>query len=553
MANAFPTLKGQNTNWKGGNDSANTASKATDSIPTIEIKLNSSISSKVRQCLAILQVPSNIDESKPAALADKAARKSKIVALKAVHPSAGSKTITVAEIVKRCIAEGDGKGGKGTWWQYTKLESQLIEWPPKKYKKEEEPRKEEEEKEVEVAAQNANKRKQHVVEERAAKRPKLDSTQRDTGAQRSAHVGETPAAWATSSQPTQKPIPKRLDTTGNVEDGQDEMETDEIPQQLRDSTPVRHTTTLPPSSASSMGKPTHLASSSPGPMSEDRPSHLLPSSPGPSSIVGPAHLRSPSQASDSTEKPAHLRYSSPGMSSVGNPAHLRDNSPTLSSDKPVHLREYSPALSSDIPVHLRDSSPEPQSDDKPEYLLDSSPTTPKAPARVNPQTYSSSASKPDHLASSSPFKPLEVTPTVNRRVSGRPASSSPITARQAATPVKSKDIHHLTSSPPAIPHAHVESDDESPVSPEDLEVEEEEIVDEDDAEESEDEYRQFSYLNVENLPEKHTKRLLAELDAAERNRKKYRAIAIMTIYLSLGKRGDLEKLYGGQTNFGETK
>ncbi|KAK6359556.1 hypothetical protein TWF696_000709 [Orbilia brochopaga] len=362
----------------------NDASATTnDAVPTVEITAGSSIKSKVRQCLAILQVPSGAPSTQSAA-SGKTLRKAKggnrIVALKAVHPSAGSKAITVAEIAKRCIAatatgDSGGKNAAGVWWQYTKVESSLIEWPPKKTKtktepaprheaegrKEEEKQKEKSSREADVdALLNASKRRQSVVEERTAKKRKLDHP-------------DTP--------------PPQLDTS-----------------------------------------------------SDDRP------------------------------------------------PHLRDTSPAARSDSsiPPHLRDSSPAARSDssIPPHLRDSSPVAGSDD----------------------------SIPPHLRSSTPTPKPSPRPTARE---GPPTTSSP---------------------PLMVVDELVESVDESAAS-------------QSDDSDNEDDYRDFRHMDLEHAPEKFTKQLLADLDEAERKRKKYRAIAVMTIYLSLQRRSDLEKLYGVQTNF----
>ncbi|KAJ6260376.1 hypothetical protein Dda_4602 [Drechslerella dactyloides] len=363
---------------------------AKDAVPTVEITANSSIKSKVRQCLAILQVPSE-GEPAPTATTRKAARKgNRIVALKAVHPSAGSKTITVAEIAKRCIAAAgatDGKGATGTWWQYTKLESSLIEWPPKKQTKTKtDPpprptaaaagntdREKEQQEELDAdALLNASKRRRSVIDERAAKKRKLDH------------------------------------------------------------------------------------------------SDIEPSPPRPVSVD-----------LSSDDRPPHLRHSSPAASSDSIPPHLRSSSPAARSDSssiPPHLRHSPPAAGSDdsIPPHLRSSTPTP----KP-----SSPARPSAStARNQPDSHTANATRED-------------------------------------PPV--------TSSPPPMVDEQMESDDD----------------------EDGDEYRDFQQLDLDHVPEKYTKKLLADLDEAERRRKKYRAVAVMTIYLSLQRRGDLEKLYGVQTNF----
>ncbi|KAF3923386.1 hypothetical protein ABW21_db0205356 [Orbilia brochopaga] len=424
-------------------------STANDAIPTVEITAGSSVKSKVRQCLAILQIP-NGAPAEPAAQG-KGSRKrgNRIVALKAVHPSAGSKTITVAEIAKRSIAAaataGDkGKGTAGVWWQYTKVESNLIEWPPKKTtaktqetpvardeKADEKGDKDDKKQDDADALLNASKRRQSIAEERTAKKRKID---------------HQPA--------TQPPVS------------------------------ISQNMLKPAQPANAYTQPERLAS--PILSSDNRPPHLRDTSPAASSDSIPPHLRDSSPAADSDHSiPPHLRDSSPAVKSDHSiPPHLRDSSPAAQSDYsiPPHLRDSSPAASSDhsIPLHLRSSTPTPK---------------PSSPQVTRPSTHSKikHASVEDAVETSSP-PPMAVDELID----------------DAGTTSK---------------HAAPESEDDS-----------------------EDGYREFQHLDFEHVPDRYTKKLLAELDEAERKRKKYRAVAVMTIYLSLQRRSDLEKLYGVQTN-----
>ncbi|EPS44022.1 hypothetical protein H072_1988 [Dactylellina haptotyla CBS 200.50] len=430
-----------------------------DSMPTVEIRINSSIKAKVRQCLTILHDDSHA--TTPAGGAKRGRRKPKIVALRATHPSAASKTITVAEIAKRQIEDKEGGYGKGVWWQFTKVESKLVEWPSRKYKERTDKGKREQkvdEGETDLkdeAGANANKRKQNAGDERAAKRPKLGpSTVQDNDAS----VGETdrnPIAISSGSAPkpvdSMSPYPLGNDIDDDdvpphlkpLSDSDDEMESDEKPPHLRDTTPLETPTPLPP--------------------------------------VRP-------QAASS-----------------------------ISDGRPPHMRDLSPESSDGIPPHLRNSSPGPRSDDEPPHLQ-----------------ILSSDDRPPHLRSSAPNTPFKVLPDPNHR---RP---SPIAS------IQSHENIPLTSSPPATSQrVAIESDSESTRSQPRAQGEGEE------QEEDEDEYRQFTYLDYEHLPDKDSKKLLADLDEAERNRTKYRAMAIMTIYLSLEKRPDLESLHGCQTNLSE--
>ncbi|EGX44743.1 hypothetical protein AOL_s00188g81 [Orbilia oligospora ATCC 24927] len=440
-----------------------------DSIPTIDISSNSSIRKKVSQCLSVLQIqPSSSSSSsstttgtttttavEPQGKKKKASSKKshpKIIALRTVHPSAGSKVITVAEIVKRCIADPptDGSGGntrKGVWWQYTKLESKLIELPPrkpmvvkegdtlKKDKKKDDTKpdrnvKDKRKQEPEPTT-NANKRKQDGQESRASKRPKLDLSQNQ-------NVDSTIEGSAPKSNSKKR---RRDKSEGTDEDSNDD---DDIPPHLKENNDLESDDDIPP------------------------------------------HLRDATDDMDTDDVPPHLRQSSPD----------------------------------DIPPHLRNSTPGLYSDTKPGFLRDSTPDNGGG---------GGSDDIPPHLRGSSPFK-------------DRDGSSTP-----KPIPTQGED-QTLTSSPPSL-------STETPTKAQEEHNNEDKNEDKNsDSDEDEDDgYRQFSYLDIEHLPEKHTKRILEDIDEAERNRKKYRAIAIMTIYISLEKHGDFEKLYGGQTNEGEKK
>ncbi|KAF3275073.1 hypothetical protein TWF970_007514 [Orbilia oligospora] len=406
-----------------------------DSIPTIDISSNSSIRKKVSQCLSVLQIqPSSSSSSsstttgtttttavEPQGKKKKASSKKshpKIIALRTVHPSAGSKVITVAEIVKRCIADpptdgSDGNTRKGVWWQYTKLESKLIELPPrkpmvvkegdtlKKDKKKDDTKpdrnvKDKRKQEPEPTT-NANKRKQDGQESRASKRPKLDFSQNQ-------NVDSTIEGSAPKSNSKKR---RRDKSEGTDEDSNDD---DDIPPHLKENNDLESDDDIPP------------------------------------------HLRDATDDMDTDDVPPHLRQSSPD----------------------------------DIPPHLRNSTPGLYSDTKPGFLRDSTPDNGGG---------GGSDDIPPHL--------------------------------RGKTPTKAQEEHNNED----------KNEDKNSDSDED----------------EDDGYRQFSYLDIEHLPEKHTKRILEDIDEAERNRKKYRAIAIMTIYISLEKHGDFEKLYGGQTNEGEKK
>ncbi|KAF3157280.1 hypothetical protein EYR41_009160 [Orbilia oligospora] len=447
-----------------------------DSIPTIDISSNSSIRKKVSQCLSVLQVqPSSSSSStttgtttttvvEPQGKKKKKAssKKSppKIIALRTVHPSAGSKVITVAEIVKRCIADpptdgSDGNTRKGVWWQYTKLESKLIELPPrkpmvvkegdtlKKDKKKDDTKpdrnvKDKRKPEPEPTT-NTNKRKQDGPESRASKRPKLDLSQNQ-------NVDSTIESSALKSNPKKR---RRDKSDGTDEDSNDD---DDIPPHLKENNNSESDDDIPP------------------------------------------HLRDVTDDMDTDDVPPHLRQSSPD----------------------------------DIPPHLRNSTPELYSDTKPGFLRDSSPENEGGGGRGG-----GSNDIPPHLRGSSPFK-------------GRDGSSTP-----KPIPTQGED-QTLTSSPPSLStETPTKAQKEHKI--EDLNEDKNSDSDDDEDEDEDDGYRKFSYLDIEHLPEKHTKRILEDIDEAERNRKKYRAIAIMTIYLSLEKHGDFEKLYGGQTNEGEKK
>ncbi|KAF3907285.1 hypothetical protein ABW20_dc0110166 [Dactylellina cionopaga] len=490
-----PSSKPRNQPPTAPNLPVNTNDGVANSVPTVDININSSIKSKVKQCLAILQPTggtnsSNATTTKPA---EKAVKRSKLIALRAVYPSAGSKTITVAEIVKRYIAEGDGAQGgkgKGIWWQYTKIESKLIEWPPKQKKqggKQNEGGKNEDKNEVDEAEaiSNANKRKQNGVDERATKKPKLDHPPRNTDSQNDDHgareILQQPITISSSSTPKAN-RKKRMD---QLDGSYDDME--EIPRHIREQSD-------PPDSDDDEIPP-HLRAGSEDEMdTDDKPPHLK--------SLSPARTRK------------QVRPQTASSVSDGRPAHLRESSPNLwSDDRPAFLRDSTP-----IQSEARDNGPskleETSSDDRPPHLQSSTPNT---PAKTQP-----SARQPNSSKSSGPT------------AVGRPSN-------------KPQDCPSLTSSPPPTHDSNVESENAFIKPQKDLSDLEE------DDEEEEDEYRRFTYLDIEQLPEKHTKKLLADLDEAERNRKKYRAIAIMTIYLSLEKRVDLEKLYGVQTNAGEKK
>ncbi|KAK6351773.1 hypothetical protein TWF718_004919 [Orbilia javanica] len=437
-----------------------------DSVPTIDISPNAVIRKKVAQCLSILQIPTSTSTStsttdipnQPSKKnPSKKAKQQKIIALRSTHPSAGSKTITIAEIVKRCIADsssdGSNTGGKGVWWQYTKLESKLIELPPRKpivVKEEEVPKKDGNKPDKDndqgksnpkatTTTTNANKRKQDGSESRASKRPKLDPPQDQ-------HIDSTSPA----STPKPNPRKRRRHQPDDADEGSDEDgeedEEDDIPPHLRDNN---------------------------------------------------------------------------GLESDGDiPPHLKDATDNMDTDDvPPHLRQSSPV---DVPPHLRDSTPGIYSDTKPGFLRDSTPGN----------GHGGSDDIPPHLRGSSPYNYRE-------------GSSTP---KPMVSQAKS---HPLISSPPAFPsetpkQAHEEEE-------EDENLNKGENPDSSSSDDDDDGYRRFTYLDIEHLPEKHTKRILEDIDEAERNRKKYRAIAIMTIYLSLEKRMDFEKLYGGQTNSGEKK
>ncbi|KAF3168438.1 hypothetical protein TWF788_010937 [Orbilia oligospora] len=447
-----------------------------DSIPTIDISSNSSIRKKVSQCLSILQIqPSSSSSSSSTAAATtttavvepqgkknkkKASSKKghpKIIALRTVHPSAGSKAITVAEIVKRCIADpptdgSDGNTRKGVWWQYTKLESKLIELPPRKpmvvkegdtlkqdkKKDDTKPDRNVKDKRKPEPITNANKRKQDGQESRASKRPKLDLSQ-------SQNADSTIKGSALKSNSKKR---RRDKSDGTDEDSNDDD--DDIPPHLKEKNNLESDDDIPP------------------------------------------HLRDATDDMDTDDVPPHLRQSSPD----------------------------------DIPPHLRNSTPGLYSDTKPGFLRDSTPD--------NEGGGGGSDDIPPHLRGSSPFK-------------GQDGSSTP-----KPIPTQGED-QTLTSSPPSL-STETPTKSQEEHNSEDKNKDKNSDSDDDDEDEDEDDgYRQFSYLDIEHLPEKHTKRILEDIDEAERNRKKYRAIAIMTIYLSLEKHGDFEKLYGGQTNEGEKK
>ncbi|KAF3905873.1 hypothetical protein AA313_de0208565 [Arthrobotrys entomopaga] len=496
------------------NHPTNPKDRVAFSVPTVQINVNSSIKAKVRQCLAILYPPSSTPDvsnatTRPDPAQKKAKRGSKIVALMAVHPSAASKTITVAEIVKRCIQNDKQEGRKGLWWQFTKIESKLIDWPPPPSKNNkprqenvivvEEEEEEEEEAEAEEnhdeergesaksdqATLNANKRKQNGPEERAAKKPRLySSNPQDAGKshRNPIHISSssTPTAASQNLQDTDDEIPLHLQnlssevsgdgaippysTAQKVDEFEMEMEDDDIPPHLRD-TPPRATSPF-----------------------QRRP-------------------RTASSVVSSDEKPAHLRGTSSPAQSDDMPPHLRDSTPTPANPQSQHQRQWSYS-----------------SDEKPAHLQSSAPNTP-----VQPSHHSSQSHKP---------RSPSADPTRTEKPDANPKGSS--TKKPQAQPV-------LVSSQ-SIPHrATVESDDESTTmkSPR---LEANEIKEESASEDDDDEYRRFTQLDLERVSERHTKKLLTELDDAERNRKKYRAIALMTIYLSLEKRSDLERLHGCQTN-----
>ncbi|KAK6510039.1 hypothetical protein TWF481_004752 [Arthrobotrys musiformis] len=393
-----------------------------DSIPTISISSNSVIRKKVTQCLSSLRIIT------PTTIAELNGKKGsqKIIALRTTHPSAGSKAITIAEIVKRCIAESSDGAGKRVWWQYNKLESELVELPPRKPAlkaetvKGDDKVRDKSNAKPGVTAANTNKRKQDGQESRASKRPKLDSSQ--------SLVDST----VRGSIPKPNPKKRRYQTDDADEDSSGDEDDDT-----------------------------------------------------------PAHLKSDNLQSD--DAPSHLEDSADDMDTDGIPPHLRKSSP----DVPPHLRTSSPALYSDTkPGFLRDSTPggDVESDDIPPHLQGTSP------------------------------------------VRNRDGSSTP-------KPTARGKGRTLVSSPPVI----------SAETPKQAQEEEEDEVSNEDSNSSDEDdgYRRFSYLDIEHLPEKRTKRILEDIDEAERNRKKYRAIAIMTIYISLEKREDFEKLYGSQTNAGE--
>ncbi|KAK6517322.1 hypothetical protein TWF281_003979 [Arthrobotrys megalospora] len=434
-----------------------------DSIPTISISTNSVIRKKVTQCLSLLQIPTQAATTADPSSSNATAAKNqsnkktstrgppKIIALTTGHPSAGSKAITIAEIVKRCIADTDGDG---VWWQYTKLESKLVELPPRKpiLVKEDAKKKDHNEgiKEKgkgkgkpEAATANANKRKQDGPDSRASKRPKLDPSQsQNTDSQEPENT-------------TSKPNPKkrRYQTDGIDQDSNDDDD-DDIPPHLRENQDLQ---------------------------------------------------------SDDDDVPPHLRDATDDMDTDGIPPHLRQSSPD------------------DIPPHLRNSSPALYSDSKPGFLRDSSPVN-EDEGDGGGGGGGGSDDIPPHLRGSSP-------------VQDRDGSSTP----KPTSSNKQAQDRMLTSSPPPIPT--MDDNDDDKTSKQSQQGQDSDSSDSSD----EDGYRQFSYLDIEHLPEKHTKRILEDIDEAERNRKKYRAIAVMTIFLSLEKRGDMEKLYGGQTNAGEKR
>lgn len=223
-------------------------------------------------------------------------------------------------------------------------------------------------------------------------------------------------------------------------------------------------------------------------------------------------------ADDDDGVPPHLREDNGLESDDDVPPHLQDATDDMDTDDvPPHLRQSSP---DDIPPHLRDSTPGAYSDTKPGFLRDSTPGN---------EGDGGSDDIPPHLRGSSPFK-------------DRDGSSTP-----KPMPTQGED-RTLTSSPPAL-----STETPKQAQEEGREEDSNEDKDSNSSDEDDDGYRRFSYLDIEQLSEKHTKRILEDIDEAERNRKKYRAIAVMTIYLSLEKRGDFEKLYGGQTNAGEKK
>ncbi|KAK6338302.1 hypothetical protein TWF730_002366 [Orbilia blumenaviensis] len=443
-----------------------------DSVPTIDVSQNSSIRKKVAQCLSLLQISSSAAESTTttsAAAAEtnegssgnntKNKKKTKkpptIVALRTVHPSAGSKAITIAEIVKRTIA--GTPGDRDRWWQYTKLESRLIELPPRKpivvkeesvkkggddAGKEQDEEKKSQGKATKEALTNANKRKQNGSDSRASKRPKLDVSQ-----------GHSADSQTPVPTPELNPKKRRRDQTDRADDDDQDLSDDGD---------------IPP------------------------------------------HLREDKDAEDEDDEDV--------------PPHLRDATDDMDTDDvPPHLRQSSPE---DVPPHLRNSSPGVYSDSKPDFLQGSTPG--------DVDIGGGSDGIPPHLRGSSPVR-------------DRDGSSTP---KPTQTQIRDDQGPTLTSSPPITTA-------ETPRQPGIIEEEEEEDLtknaDSDLDSSDDDGYRQFSYLDIENLPEKHTKRILEDIDEAERNRKKVRAIAIMTIFISLEKRGDLEKLYGGQTNAGEKR
>ncbi|KAK6535198.1 hypothetical protein TWF694_001668 [Orbilia ellipsospora] len=486
-------------------------------VPTVQIKVNSSIRAKVRQCLAILYPSSTPSVSnattRPAPVDKKAKRGSKIVALEAAHPSAASKTITVAEIVKRCIQDDKQEGRKGLWWQFTKIESKLIDWPPPKNNK---PRQEnaitveDEEKDdddddddseegrkestkPDQAAINANKRKQNGPEERAAKKPRLHSSNpQDAGESHRNPINISSSSTSKASSKIQQ-------------DAQDET-----PPHLQNlSNQVSGDGPIPPYSTTQRADEMEVEMEDDDDDDDEIPPHLRDTPP-------PA-----------TPPPQRRPQSASSVVSDGKPAHLRGTSPPQSDDVPPHLRDSTP-----IPANPKSEHQQQQwgysSDEKPAHLQSSAPNTPFK-AAAQPSHHSSHSRGPK----SPPTNPIHTEkPDVNHK----------------GSPAQKPQPKSVSISSPSVPHhATVESDDES-TTVKTSHVQANKAEDESEEEDDDDEYRRFTQLDLERVSEKHTKRLLNELDEAERNRKKYRAIALMTIYLSLEKRSDLEKLHGCQTN-----